>query len=230
MRNAESVMGKRFYGTHGRRLRDAFVVLTLVSHLIVTLGIPLPAASRKSKDASNPFPCQSRPCGCLTAEQCWKGDCCCFRIEEKLKWADANGFEPPDHVRPLVESRKFRPASSKKRRAAPDDEHASESAMATCCEKRKPAAASLCINTPVRIAEKEPTPDDGPGVRWVVGIFAQKCRGETSSGSIGPEPAVVCNLTPVFIAGLERGRRVAARSEWSTSLTHTPPTRPPRSS
>jgi hypothetical protein len=95
-------MGRWLWVTHGFRLRDVIVVLTLVSHLMLTFGIPLPAPSRKKPTDGVPYPCQSRPCGCVTAEQCWAGDCCCFSIEEKLAWAEANGVEPPEHVRRLL--------------------------------------------------------------------------------------------------------------------------------
>lgn len=244
-------MTSRLGATHGFRLRDLVAVLTLFSHLMVTFGFPLPSPSRKSKDASRPYPCQSRPCGCLTADECWKGDCCCFTIEDKLTWAEANGVEPPEHVRPLVESRKSRPAPPKKKSCCSEAEPAPEpsvTALPTCCEKKTPAATccsetSACEDAPdaecphcavkakPNCCEKKnaPTPDTEPGVRWVVGIFAQKCRGEGPAGLFQLDPSVVPDLTPVFLAGPERGDHVAPRSDRTTSLTHPPPTRPPRS-
>lgn len=56
-------------------------------------GVPSAAVTPK-KDASRPFPCQNRPCGCMTAEACWK-QCCCFSKREKLEWARRNGVAPP---------------------------------------------------------------------------------------------------------------------------------------
>jgi hypothetical protein len=244
-------MRNSFWRTPVFRLRDVIVVLTLVSHLMATFGFPLPAPSRKSKDTSHPFPCQSRPCGCLTADQCWKGDCCCFTIEEKLTWAEENGIEPPEHVRPLVESRKARPAPPKKKSCCSEAEPAPEpsvSAPPTCCEKRKPAA-TCCSEKPACEAApdaecphcaakakpnccektKAPTPDSESGVRWVVGVFAQKCRGEGPAGLFQLDPAVAPDLTPVALAEPERGDHVAPRSDRTISLTHSPPTRPPRS-
>jgi hypothetical protein len=123
------------------------------------------------------------------------------------------------------------------------------SAPPTCCEKRKPAAASCrgdepgcgaesvtdcpsCAAKPTpgcREKKKAPTPDGEAGVRWVVGLFAQKCRGEGPAGLFQLDPAVVPDLTPVFLAEPERGDQIAPRSDRTTSLTHTPPTRPPRS-
>ena len=245
-------MGRWLWVTHGFRLRDVIVVLTLVSHLMVTFGFPLPATSRKSNDASRPFPCQYRPCGCLTADQCWKGDCCCFTIEEKLTWAEENGVEPPEHVRPLVESRKSRPTAPKKKKSCCSEAEPAlqptVSATPTCCEKRKPAATccsekSVCEAAPdaecphcaakakPNYCEKKtaPTPDSESSVRWVVGIFAQKCRGEGPAGLFQLDPAVAPDLTPVPLAEPERGGHVAPRSDRTTSLTHSPPTPPPRS-
>src|SRR5208282_2869063 len=105
-------MRRQVRARHGVRLRNTIVVLTLFSHLVVTLGFPLPIPkAAAAKDASRPFPCQNHSCGCLTADECWKGDCCCFTLEQKLAWAEANGTEPPPHVRPLVEARKHFPVN-----------------------------------------------------------------------------------------------------------------------
>lgn len=243
-------MGKWLRATHGFRLRDLVVVLTLFSHLMVTFGFPLPAPSRTKPTDGVPYPCQSRPCGCLTSDQCWKGDCCCFTIEEKLTWAETNGVEPPEHVRPLVESRRSRPATPKKKSCCSDAEpEQTVPAQPTCCEKQKPAAASCCSKKPACEAEpvadcpsctatptssccekKAPTPENESSVRWVVGIFAQKCRGDGPAGLFQLDPAVVPDLTPIHLPEPERGDHVAPRSDRTTSLTHSPPTRPPRSS
>jgi len=246
-------MGKWLGVTRGFRLRDAISVLTLVSHLMLTFGFPLPAPSRKKPTDGVPYPCQSRPCGCLTSEQCWQGDCCCFTIEEKLTWAEANGVEPPTHVRPLVQSRRAQsaPPAAKKKSCCSEAEPAAESSVSappSCCERNQPAAATCC-------SEKvacEATPDAGcpqcvaepesknccekkqrtggrSGVRWVAGVFAQKCRGEGPAGQFQLDPVVVPDYTPITLPEPERSDHVAPRSERTTSLTHSPPTRPPRS-
>lgn len=252
-------MGKLVWTTHGFRLRDLVLVLTLSSHLMVTFGFPLPAPRRKSKGDSVPFPCQSLPCGCITAAECWKGDCCCFTLEDKLRWAEENGIEPPEHVRPLVESRKTRPTppKPKKKPCCSEAEPAPElSAPATpaCCEKHKPATSPCCEESQppasTHVAEsvsdcphcaaksqsnccekdKKPTPADQSDVRWVVGIFAQKCRGDRPAGLFQHDPAVVPDLALVVLTEPERSGHTAPRSDRTTSTTHTPPARPPRSS
>jgi len=244
-------MGKHLWRTLDFRLRDVIVVLTLVSHLMVTFGFLLPTPSRKKPTDGIPYPCQSRPCGCLTAEQCWAGDCCCFSIEEKLAWAEANGVEPPEHVRPLVESRKAGPAPPKKKSCCSEAEPTPEpavSAQPTGCVKQKPAA-TCCSHKSVCEAERDaecphcaakakpsccekkkaPTPDGEAGVRWVVGIFAQKCRGMGPAGLFKLDPSVVPDLTLIHLPEPERDDHIALRSDRIISVTHSPPTRPPRS-
>jgi hypothetical protein len=224
-----------------RSLARVFVlVLTLVGHLAITLGFPLPAPTRRKPTDGVAYPCQSRPCGCLTSEQCWAGDCCCFTLADKLAWAEANGVAPPEHVRPLVESRRSRPTPPKPKSCCAESDPATEpsaTAAPTCCRERPacesaPAAdCPLCVasTTPECREKKAPTADQ-TGVRWVVGLFAQKCRGEGPAGLFQLDPAVVPDLAPVFLAGPDCGDHAAPRSERAASLTHAPPTRPPRSS
>lgn len=54
-------------------------------------------ASTGFKKEPTPFPCQHRPCGCRTAEQCWRR-CCCFSNTEKLAWAKRHHVTPPSYV------------------------------------------------------------------------------------------------------------------------------------
>ena len=84
--------------------------LAVVMRTLVASGLPLPlggltdltmavggedvaAARLAAKDRSQPFPCQSKPCGCSSATQCFSS-CCCHTPQELLAWARANGLEP----------------------------------------------------------------------------------------------------------------------------------------
>ena len=184
-------MGKRRGFTLGS-LRDAIAMLAIVSHLIVAFGLPLPFV-RCTSDASAPYPCQFRPCGCASSDLCWKGDCCCFTLEEKLEWADVNGIEPPSHVRPLVETRKsYRPIATKKK---------------SCCP----------------LHESNPDP-----VIWVVGLFAQKCRGDSPATLFTLEAAIVPTLTAQPIVVTESGSFLVAYDCHTTVTATPPPTPPPR--
>ena len=78
--------------THSVR-RNVVAVSLLAAITISVLPIPISIApSCKSKDRSQPFPCQDRPCGCRSAEEC-KRKCCCFTSEQKLAWAKLNGVD-----------------------------------------------------------------------------------------------------------------------------------------
>lgn len=75
---------------------------------LCALALPLPLGlsvrlNESGKDCSEPFPCQNRPCGCQSAEQCWK-KCCCFTNTQKVAWAKANNVTVPEFV--LVAARK----------------------------------------------------------------------------------------------------------------------------
>lgn len=77
----------------------------LAGYALVASGLPLPlggdhgprsAPAEKRlavKDRSRPFPCQDKPCGCATAEQCFS-NCCCNTPAETLAWARAHGVDP----------------------------------------------------------------------------------------------------------------------------------------
>lgn len=79
-----------------RRLTGLLVLGGFCVLLLPLPSIPLQDESDQ-KDQSQPFPCRNRPCGCQTADQCWK-KCCCFTNTQKLAWAKANGVTPPAFV------------------------------------------------------------------------------------------------------------------------------------
>lgn len=80
-----------------RRARRLTGLLLLLSMCASLFPLPLPVRSPSGKDRSLPFPCQDRPCGCMSAAQCWR-KCCCFTDQEKLAWARANNVTPPAFV------------------------------------------------------------------------------------------------------------------------------------
>lgn len=78
---------------HARRLIG---LLALAAFLAAHVPIPVTAPAL-SKDHDSRYPCENHPCGCQSAEQCWRS-CCCFSNAEKLAWARENGVTPPDFV------------------------------------------------------------------------------------------------------------------------------------
>jgi hypothetical protein len=59
--------------------RWASVGVTLSAYLLAVIGFPLPV--RPARVDSQPYPCQTRPCGCQSAEQC-RHCCCCSRAND----------------------------------------------------------------------------------------------------------------------------------------------------
>lgn len=153
----------------GRRLLNPglpaprqFVLVTLaVAQLVAGVGLPIPAGS-VSKDHSQPYPCMDRPCGCLTYEQCWAGDCCCFTLREKAAWAIARGLVVPADVGRSC-----------------CDSHDGEDACPDC----RPASSDCPHCDP-------PAADPSPVYRWVDGAAAQRCKGRSPAGWSPAGPAV----------------------------------------
>lgn len=136
-----------------RRLAGLVTLIGICASLF-PLAISRPAAGEK--DPSRPFPCQNRPCGCRSAEQCWK-NCCCFTNAQKLAWARTHGVKPPAFVI-----------------AAAATEKSAKVRVAGGCEKCRQAAKSL----PVAVAR--PTQKSHKSSNQVVVIaLMQKCQGSS---------------------------------------------------
>jgi hypothetical protein len=132
---------------------------SLVGYALLASGLPLPwgvvAAGGASpavekrlavKDRSTSFPCMDKPCGCVTAEQCFS-NCCCNTPAETLAWAKAHDVEPA-----VI-------AALQRRAAAPVEKTVVAS---SCCSVKKQisccsAASELaCCEEPACCDEEEP--------------------------------------------------------------------------
>ncbi len=204
-------------------------VCALVSQVFAAIGAPVPShhlfrsnsSSSSSSSSSVPYPCRDNPCGCLTSEQCWAGDCCCFTLEQKLAWADARGINPPDHVRSTVESRKTQGKSPKPKRpccqgAAESTEPETPLSTAPICER------DSGLSIPNALSE------DGSMIRWVGGVFTTKCRGEGPAGVLKLDPSVPPTLTSERLTTPEPERFVRVPSVPIVILSQSPPIPPPR--
>jgi hypothetical protein len=179
------------------------------AQVVAATGAPVFVAPKPAKTAEVPYPCQSHACGCTASELSWAGDCCCFTLEEKLTWAEARGIEPPEHVRPTVAARAARKAKS------------------ACCSK--PKKSSCCSAHEVAEAKCEDEPP-APKLKWVAGIFAQKCRGDGAAGLLEVEASIAPALPPA-----PREPRPTHRFDRPTdtpvrSTSFRPPPPPPRAS
>ncbi len=152
--------------------RRGCAALSLAAYLLVALGLPLPASARKAND--QPFPCQDHPCGCQTAEECWRG-CCCFTPAERWAWAREHHVEPPAYAeKPAAEGWCSTPAREQGK------------------QEEAPACCGECCRVP-RTPETVPAPPVPAKVRWSLGVTAQRCRGLNtlwvSTGVVLPVPA-----------------------------------------
>ncbi len=187
----------RLLGRNGfwrRSARRLCVVVALVAYLVAAVGFPLPAAS--IKDDGVPFPCMNHPCGCRSAEQCWRG-CCCLSVEERWAWAREHNVEPPSYAERPPAPKKPAPTET----AAPKswqivrlrDQAAGRTAAVHSCPDctRQAAKPRPCCSA------KEPPSQAAPpdGLRWVGGSAALGCRGLSTlwitCGAVTAPPAAL---------------------------------------
>lgn len=106
--------------------------VVLVAYVAIAAGVPLPAGAivdaaipsvaaglLAAKDRSRPFPCMNSPCGCATAEQCFRA-CCCHSVAERIAWARRHGLEA--ELLAAIETR-----------MEPQGRRSSETAPSRCC-------------------------------------------------------------------------------------------------
>jgi hypothetical protein len=207
-------MRVRRRNTFGRPLGHRLVAgLTLAAYLAAAVGFPLPARARIK--AGQPFPCQNNPCGCQSAEQCWRS-CCCYTVEERWAWARANHVEPPAYA--------AKPSGDGWRTVRLRDHAccAAHHSGCACCAGGK-GAPTCCHKKPKAAPDLSRT-----GVRMVLGLTSQKCQGSAnlwvSTGAVLPvAPPLACQpfLTPQGWLASANVHRVDALAP--------PPDPPPRS-
>ena len=176
-------------GKTAKSSRRRLVCLTVLLCLCASF-FPLPVGTRSTsdKDQSEPYPCQHRPCGCNSAEQCWKS-CCCFTNAQKLVWAKEHGVTPPSFVVEAAKNEQsvaeiFQSDCS----AHGDCEHCQSkvpvrkadvssccSAKPSCCSEKKLVAC--CEHAKDRTHRHSNAEENNDEAVYVIGIEMQKCRG-----------------------------------------------------
>jgi|HubBroStandDraft_2_1064218.scaffolds.fasta_scaffold82505_2 hypothetical protein len=178
-------------------LQRAIAVVLLLGLLLGIAGVPVITVAKK--DRSRPFPCQNRPCGCASADECWH-HCCCLNNRQKVAWARENGVTPPDFVMAAAEREQAEAVA-----AGDNDEHGTHDACAccatraghseerACCQQRhnhhdvaeadharpdhEPQASDLSL-TPDNAATVEKTASvNETTVKFVVSDLARRCGG-----------------------------------------------------
>ena len=171
--------------TRARFRRGAMALLLAANHLVVALGAPLPMPSLSAglpKSAHEMFPCMICPCGCRTAEQCWR-HCCCYTMTQKLAWAKEHGVEPPDFVRAAAEKEAESAAmSAKPKRCCPH------------CHQNEPAAQDAAAPAETNPARAKTSPaslrQETSKRQAIVLIKALQCQGFSGAGVLTSLPAV----------------------------------------
>ncbi len=155
-----------------RSLRHRLAVAgTFFAYLLATLPLPLPASVHKS--GGLPFPCQNHPCGCQTAEQCWR-HCCCFTPEERWAWARENNVEPPDYAEKPAEPENLVEEGWNAVKLRDRNGVGSKWSAKTCCSAGQ--TRPVCC---------QPRPDNSSkqssrkskSIRWVTAMSAWQCHG-----------------------------------------------------
>jgi hypothetical protein len=226
--------------------RDVVILLTLVNYLMVVVGVPLPRALGSGGAFGEvAYPCQGHACGCETSAECWKGDCCCFTLEQKLAWAETKGLEPPAHVRPLLESRKQTGrthhsssccSGTSSTADVPTDSidqldrflnEASSDAERAC--KACDGTSKDCSHDDSTYRSAESEAKTLSGIRWIVGLFAQKCRGAGPTGLLQLQVTGMPPLSEPEAPQPEPNSWVLPLNSLAFSHPAIPPAPPPRS-
>jgi hypothetical protein len=195
----------------------------LVSLCAALFPIPIGSQVQTDKDISEPFPCQNRPCGCKSAQQCWK-KCCCFSNPQKLAWAKANRVIAPAYVAAAVKK----------------EESAVHSAP-SCCGKLAGKASQQGAKCPItstrkccatanagdRAEDSRITEKSGSPTKAVVGLLMHQCQGHSWFWNSLPW-AVVSEPTDTLMLTQSAGEFVVPLGRGRPQSSHQPPVPPPR--
>lgn len=176
----------------GRRVGRRLVSLLLLVCLCASF-LPLPVVNPANiKDTSTPYPCQNRPCGCRSAEECWRS-CCCFSNAEKIAWAKSHGVKLPAYVFAAAAREKSRTrstASVQRSCCAGGTCGKSCCSQGSCSHSKSPRAAAAGADPASRPAAES-------DVKYVIAVYAQRCQGRGAYDVFAPW--VLLPLSPVTL-------------------------------
>ncbi|MCS6975880.1 MAG: hypothetical protein NZM31_02565 [Gemmatales bacterium] len=172
----------------GLYLSRAGIILFAVSHLLATLGVPLPANA--FKDLSVPFPCQNNPCGCRTAQECWL-HCHCHTLEQRLAWAKKHGVEPPSYLQDRL-ARGWDTRKKSQRRTGTDN------GCSLCQDSPNPLpqGPSCCSSSPCASCCEPEDKKHPTKCQWFAALAELHCQGLSLwwawTGASLPPPLPIC--------------------------------------
>jgi hypothetical protein len=150
-----------------KRLVAASLLLGLLAEIA---GIPVVPIAKK--DRSRPYPCQDRPCGCASADECWY-HCCCMNNKQKVAWARAHDISPPDFVIAAADQESDAATAVCTSEQAANGEGDSHEEHA-CCRHRN---AHHDIAASENSHERKKSDNAEPKVKLVLSDFARQCSG-----------------------------------------------------
>ena len=209
-----------------RGLLSLSVLLGICAMLFPLPIAPIPQTSPE-KDSARPFPCQNRPCGCRSAEQCWK-KCCCFNNAQKIAWAKAQKVKVPGFV--LAAEKKERLSSLEICSLPQSDAKKTVVAKISGCDKPgfPILAKSHSCGSCSQRAERSPgTRKTRATSRWVMAVYAAECQGQ------GPPafcfPISIIPDRPLLVAlSVEVIETLVFESERLQQASLRPPLPPPK--
>ena len=223
----------------------------LIVAICCCLLLPLPMtdvviSSRLSgKDSSVPFPCMRRPCGCRSAEECWR-KCCCFSHKQKLAWAEENNVEVPDYVLEAAEE-ELKADHSDKGVLAKSADDSRESACGSCDRPgdSSPLLISVlslfgyaapvssvpsggaCCETDKAVDSEPSAKDSSGGIRFVSTVQALECSGISLAMAVLSQ-IYLADGASVMSGGALPGYMLVSRSDRTSEAISEPPVPPPR--
>ena len=210
-----------------RRLMSLLALLCLAAILL-----PLPIAPvtqiDAGKDTSQPFPCQNRPCGCRSAEQCWK-KCCCFTNSQKVAWAKVNGVELPDYV---LAAAKKETVTTKKLCAlcSKDDAEKTQQkceAFVASTTGRRQSSASAAPTSDSSVPVSRVNSARSKSSKWVHSVYSAECQGQPAFSLCFPASIIPAHVIPVTNS-VEMTEFVHSVSERLHLTSLRPPLPPPK--
>jgi hypothetical protein len=190
-------LAQRLHRWGSPRRLTALLLLVVALWMLFPLSLQFSPA-KSEKDVSAPFPCQNRPCGCKTADQCWK-KCCCFTNAQKIAWANSRGVKVPNDVLLAAQT---------------------ESGL-------KPLAKACCQREQVSSDASKPEKRSLRS-RWVISLEELKCSGIDTSVVGFPACLPPVAAVRVDLAHRDRGAVVRYEDRELLPVWREPPTPPPK--
>jgi hypothetical protein len=206
----------------------SLLALLCLAAILLPLPIAPVAQIDPGKDTSQPFPCQNRPCGCRSAEQCWK-KCCCFTNSQKIAWAKANGVELPDYVLAAAKKEtvtKKKPCALCSKDDARHTEQKCKTNVTSKTGKRLSSASAVPTSNSSVPLSRVNAARSGTS-KWVHSVYSAECQGQPAFSLCFPASIIPAHVMPVTIS-VEMTEFVHSVSERVNLTSMRPPLPPPK--